>query len=154
MEKSYISKFLNEQKNKPLFLIATDNNSFYIYNIANALVDNDMLTVITKKPYTTYSFPLHNASPHINIAKKYKNTLEIIYKGYQFFYKFYIISNANTCYKITKSTLKQKYYHILSYHKNQIYTPLYKKIECENIEIKTILAQYKNAITQINNLRK
>ena len=72
MEKSYISKFLNEQKNKPLFLIATDNNSFYIYNIANVLVDNDMLIVITKKPYTTYSFPLHNASPHINIAKKYR----------------------------------------------------------------------------------
>ena len=108
-----------------------------------------MLIVITKKPYTPYSFLLHDASLHINIAKKYKNTLEIIYKGYQFFYKYYIISNANTCYKITKSIFKQKYY-----HNNQIYTPLYKKIECENIEIKTILAQYKNAITQINDLRK
>ena len=42
MEKSYISKFLNEQKNKPLFLIATDNTSYDIYNIAKALVDNDM----------------------------------------------------------------------------------------------------------------
>lgn len=154
MEKSYISKFLNEQKNKPLFLIATFNNSFYIYNIANASVDNDMLIVFTKKPYIPYSFLLHDASLHINIAKKYKNTLEIIYKGYQFFYKYYIISNANICYKITKSIFKQKYYHILSYHKNPIYTPLYKKIECENIEIKTILAQYKNAITQINDLRK
>lgn len=154
MEKSYISKFLNEQKNKPLFFIATFNNSFYIYNIANASVDNDMLIVITKKPYTPHSFPLHDASLHINIAKKYKNTLEFIYKRYQFFYKYYIISNANICYKIAKSTFKQKYYHILSYHKNQIYTPLYKKIECENIEIKTILAQYKNAITQINDLRK
>ena len=127
MEKSYISKFLNEQKNKPLFLIATVNNSFYIYNIANASVDNYMLIVFTKKPYTPYSFLLHDVSIHINIAKKYKNTLEITYKRYQFFYKYYIISNANTCYKITKSTFKQKYYHILSYHKNQIYTPLYKK---------------------------
>lgn len=149
MEKSYISKFLNEQKNKPLFFIATFNNSFYIYNIANASVDSDMLIVFTKKPYTPYSFLLHDASLHINIAKKYKNTLEIIYKGYQFFYKYYIISNANICYKITKSIFKQKYY-----HKNQIYTPLYKKIGCKNIEIKTILAQYKNAITQINDLRK
>ena len=43
MEKSYISKFLNEQKNKPLFLIATDNTSYDIYNIAKALVDNDEL---------------------------------------------------------------------------------------------------------------
>lgn len=154
MEKSYISKFLNEQKNKPLFLIATVNNSFYIYNIANASVDNYMLTVFTKKPYTPYFFLLHDASLHINIAKKYKNTLEIIYKRYQFFYKYYIISDANTCYKITKSFFKQKYYHILSYHKNQIYTPLYKKIKCENIEIKTILAQYKNAITTINDLGK
>lgn len=154
MEKSYISKFLNEQKNKPLFLIVTVNNSFYIYNIANASVDNDMLIVITKKPFPPYYFPLHDASFHINIAKKYKNTLEITYKGCYFAYKYYITSNANTCYKITKSILKQKYYHILSYHKNQIYTPLYKKIECENIEIKTILAQYKNAITQINDLRK
>lgn len=153
MEKSYISKFLNEQKNKPLFLIAIVNNSFYIYNIANASVDNDILIVITKKPYTPHSFPLHDASLHIYISKKYKNTL-IIYKRYQFFDRYYIISNANTCYKITKSTFKQKYYHILSYHKNQIYTPLYKKIECENIEIKAILAQYKNAITQINDLRK
>lgn len=149
MEKSYISKFLNEQKNKPLFLIATFNNSFYIYNIANASVDNDMLIVITKKPYTPYSFLLHDASLHINIAKKYKNTLEIIYKGYQVFYKHYIISNANICYKITKSIFKQKYY-----HNNQIYTPLHKKIECENLDIKAILAQYKNAITQINDLRK
>lgn len=154
MEKSYISKFLNEQKNKPLFFIATFNNSFYIYNIANASVDSDMLIVFTKKPYTPYSFLLHDASLHINIAKKYKNTLEIIYKGYQFFYKYYIISNANICYKITKSIFKQKYYHILSYHKNQIYTPLYKKIDCENLEIKAILAQYKNAITRINDLRK
>ena len=110
MEKSYISKFLNEQKNKPLFLIAIVNNSFYIYNIANASVDNYMLIVFTKKPYTPYSSLLHDASLHINIAKKYKNTLEIIYKRYQFFYKYYIISNANTCYKITKSTFKQKYY--------------------------------------------
>lgn len=149
MEKSYISKFLNEQKNKPLFFIATFNNSFYIYNIANASVDNDMLIVFTKKPYIPYSFLLHDASLHINIAKKYKNTLEIIYKGYQFFYKYYIISNANTCYKIAKSIFKQKYY-----HNNQIYTPLHKKIECENLDMKAILAQYKNAITQINDLRK